>query len=507
MNAENYCSHPTCPVKMLNRRQFLAATGALAVAASGCSDLGVFNRASAMMDAQGAAIPSLPKARIRAAFARPDTDKYWMGWPGAAYDIKARQAQYTKTLADAANAQGINLELVNEPLCDEKTVSAFLEKLNTDRPDGVLVTTMCLHHEHRNFWSHVNTLAKNKGEVPMIIFSPMGTSFTQEIHGTRYVDVRKPGVFVGATQDVEWLGTGLKMLAAVQKMKNTRLLILQGNAVSERKLDVIGTTLHYIPESRLPEELKNIETSPEVKAMADYYSRKAVKIVEPTRQDILNAARNYMAARRLMAAENCHGISVNCLPLVENRRIPCGPCLAWSRLNDEGSVGACESDWNAAISLRLTSLLFDRPGFMQDPAPNTVNNTLNGAHCSCPTRLAGIGEAPEPFILRSHAESDIGTVTQVIWRIGQPVTIMKFEGPKKIIIGTGTVVGNINTPPSGGCRTSVEVKLDNVPDAADTRGFHQLFIYGHLENQFKAYCQLAGIKVETLYQPRVETTA
>ena len=72
---------------------------------------------------------------------------------------------------------------------------------------------------------------------------------------------------------------------------------------------------------------------------------------------------------------------------------------------------------------------------------------------------------------------------------------MKFEGPGSILIGTGRVVANIDTPPSGGCRTSVEVELDDVPDSLDTKGFHQLFIYGDLEKEFKAYCQLAGIKV------------
>ena len=81
------------------------------------------------------------------------------------------------------------------------------------------------------------------------------------------------------------------------------------------------------------------------------------------------------------------------------------------------------------------------------------------------------------------------------WRIGQKVTIMKFEGPGTIILGTGRVLRNIETPPSGGCRTSVELELDNVADCRDTKGFHQLFIYGDLEPGFKAYCQLAGIKV------------
>ena len=84
---------------------------------------------------------------------------------------------------------------------------------------------------------------------------------------------------------------------------------------------------------------------------------------------------------------------------------------------------------------------------------------------------------------------------QVLWREGQKVTIMKFQGPETIILGTGRVLRNIDTPPAGGCRTSVEIELDDVADARDTKGFHQLFIYGDLELPFKAYCQLAGIKV------------
>jgi hypothetical protein len=118
-----------------------------------------------------------------------------------------------------------------------------------------------------------------------------------------------------------------------------------------------------------------------------------------------------------------------------------------------------------------------------------------GAHCSCPTKLDGFDKPPEPFILRNHSESCIGVSPQVLWRIGQKVTVMDFAGSEKIILGTGRVLRNIDTPPAGGCRTSVEIEVDDVPDPRDTKGFHQLFIYGDLKLPFKAYCQLAGIKV------------
>lgn len=494
MQTDKTCMKSGCPLKM-NRRNFLAAAGALTVAATGCKQMGLFGRSSSLLDDRGIKTKPIKKAWIRAAFVRPNIERYWMGWPGAAYNIKARQRQYTEVLTNAAKKFGINLEVISEPLHNPDTVNAFLEDLKNAPPDGILITSMCLHHPGFRSWGHLNDIAKNKGQIPMIVFSPMGTSFTGEVQGRRYPELRKSGVFVGATQDVDWLSTGLRMLNTVHQMKNSRLLVVKGDKTHDRKLDVIGTTLHYIPRRRWPEQFNKTDITEEVRALASYYTRKAKNIVEPNKQDILNAAKGYVVAKNLMAAENCHGISVDCLPLVRDRQIPCPPCIAWLRLNDEGSVGACEADWNAAISLRLTSLLFNRPGFIQDPAPNTANNTLNGAHCSCPTKLDGFDKPPAPFILRSHSESNIGVSPQVLWRIGQEVTVMEFQGPEKIILGTGRVLRNIETPPSGGCRTSVEIEMNDMPDVRDTKGFHQLFIYGDLEDEFKAYCQLAGIEV------------
>ena len=124
-----------------------------------------------------------------------------------------------------------------------------------------------------------------------------------------------------------------------------------------------------------------------------------------------------------------------------------------------------------------------------------------GAHCTSASKLRGFDQPAEPVILRSHSESDIGVSPQVIWPVGEPVTVMKFDGPGKIILGTGQVVANIDTPPCGGCRTSVELKMDNVADPRDCKGFHQLFILGRHDRLFRAYCQLAGIEVVPILRP------
>ncbi len=468
-----------CPVAM-GRRTFLASLGAAATAMK----MGLLDFASELFAGEPA--PAPPKALVHVVFLHPKGDRFWMGWPGASYDVKARKADYVRVLSEAAKRFNVELKVQLEPMTNRGEVNAFLEGIKKSPPQGIIATVL-----HLNAWGNANHLAANKGDVPTIIFSPMGSSFTGHLQATR----KAPKTFVAATQDFTWLGFGLRMLSTIWRMRHSRILVMAGNRTLDRKLEPLGTTLHYVPQNRWVTEYKKLETTDEMRAIADYYKREAKKIVEPNDQDILNAAKGYVLARRLIAAEKCDGISVNCLPLVGSRAIPCPPCIAWSRLRDELVVGACEADWNAAISSRLTHLLFDRPGFMQDPAPNTVNNTLMGAHCTCATKLAGPDKPHEPFILRSHSESNMGVAPQVLWKIGQRVTIMKFQGPANIILGTGKVLRNIDTPPSGGCRTSVELEVDDVADSRDCKGFHQLFIYGDLAGGFKAYCRLAGINV------------
>ena len=465
----------------MDRRDFMATVGISALAAQSTL-LGLGSVLAADAPAADA------KPRVRAVFLHPKVDRYWMGWPGACYDIKARQAEFTQIMTDAAEKCGVKLEVDAEPVVDIAAVDKLLAECKQSPPDGLIATVMGLHP---NYWTHANKIAAEKGDLPAIIFSPMGTSFTGNLQATR--TAKK--CFTAATQDHGWLATGVKMMRTIWDMKTTRICVVNGNETKDQVLDVIGTTLHHVPLNRWTDELAKQEATGEVKALAEAFAKTARKTVEPKPQDVVNAAKNYFVAKRIMAAENCQGISLNCLGLVGERRIPCPPCMAWQRLNDEGSVGCCEADTSAAISMLLSSSLFGRPGFMQDPAPNTVNNTLMGAHCSCPTKLDGLDQPPAEQILRSHSESEVGVSPQVLWRIDQKVTIMKFEGPSSMIVGTGKVVRNIDTPPSGGCRTSVELELDGVPDARDTRGFHQLFLYGNLDLGFRAYAQLAGITV------------
>ena len=155
----------------------------------------------------------------------------------------------------------------------------------------------------------------------------------------------------------------------------------------------------------------------------------------------------------------------------------CARRIAWSRLLDEGGVGTCECDRLAGVSQLLTAQLLGRPGFMQDPVPNSVNNTFMGAHCTSPTRLAGFDKPHVPFQLRNHDESGMGCVPQVLWPVGggghrDEVRRVRHDRPGHWPDAAKQYRGSrLRRLPHLG-----RLALDNVADCRDIRWFHQLII-------------------------------
>jgi len=467
---------PTCrkPGCSMSRRGFLAGGGAAAAAA----EIGLFNFASSLFADEPA---PAGKPVVRVVFVRPETEPI-VSWPGGNCDVPAQQALFAKTLQNAATQLGVQLEVRAEPLCKPEHVAAFLEEVKKTPPDGLIVCAMSLFQ-----WQPVNDIVQKRGDIPTVVYSHV-SGFTGNLQCGR----NTPRTYMGATQDVEWLGFALRMLNTIWRIRNTRILMVT-KAGPDVTLKPWGTVLHPINRSRFEEEVKKVAESEELRAMADLYAKHADKVVEPTRQDIIAAAKNYVVCRRLLDAEKCHGLSVDCLGWKDP------VCLSFSRLLDRGIVAGCEGDPNPVIGELLTILLFERAGFIQDPSPNTVNNTLIGAHCTSPLKLEGFDkEYRAPYLLRSY-HTRTGCSVEALWPVGREVTVLHADAHSpQMWVGSGRVRANIAQPPTGCCRTAVEIELDRVADTRDVKGFHQLFILGNLERMLKAYGELAGIKVNPI---------
>ncbi len=485
----NTHSH-ACICCSMSRRSFLGAAAACTAAlTTGCASLeSLHTTPKSHEEIDLASFRPRPKVRVMSVVAR-EKPPYWLGWPGTAYDVEGERVRYTRAIADAGQRVGIEILEERKPLEENSAVAAFVKKVQAEEPDAVFVTL-----QHFQSWGTAGQIAK--AGMPTIVFAPVGTAFTGHVNSLAF----RPGVHVISSLETPAIEQALRMVRAKRQLEATKMLVVRGN---ERKEDKFGlVSLQYVPRITFEEMFNFTPVSEEAKWVAHQRFREAKKVVEPTRQDGLNAARSYIAAKQLLKNEGCNALTTDCLGMVSQKKVPTPPCMGASIFQDNGITYGCEAAVGPAVSLMLTSYLFDKPGFMNDPVPETVKNVLIAAHCVSGTRIYGLNRPKEhaPYILRSHSESNLGVSTQVLWPVGQSVTLVQFFKPDALYLDTGTVVGNVNTPPAGGCRTSVEIQMDGIEDCRDVKGFHQVVFFGNHRRDVEAFCQLYGINV--VHSPR-----
>ncbi|MGQ9524462.1 MAG: hypothetical protein ACUVTZ_06410 [Armatimonadota bacterium] len=436
-----------------------------------------------------AALRPKPRVRVLAAMLQQPAP-YWLGWPGTAYDLAGHQKDHLRKLEESSRRLGIDVSVQSSPVQDEAGMTALINRVKAEKPDAMLVTIY-----HMNCWGWADRLSREAG-APLLIFAPIGTSFTGHVYSIS----RRPGVYLASTLEWSAVEDGLRMVRAKRMFEESRILWIHSDQRNETVLERLGTKVRAIPRRVFNERFDVTPVTEEVRHLASEMRRAAKKVVEPTQQDMLNCARAYVTAKRLLADEQSNALSMDCLGMVGARLVPTPPCGAWMWLQDQGITAGCEADLFGATSLMLTSYLLDRPGYMNDPVAETAKNLLITAHCTCGTRLRGFDKPRVPFILRNHSESALGVSVQVLWPVGEPVTLVRFNNPNEMIIDTGTVVSNVPTPPAGGCRTSIEIKMDNVEDCRDVMGFHQVVTLGNHRRVVEGFCQLYGIRI--IHSPR-----
>jgi len=413
---------------------------------------------------------------------------YWMGWPGAAFPADRYEREYAKKADELGRSVGVDIEFF-QPIMDRDDLEDFVSEIASSPADGVLLILLTM-----NAWEMVDEILELG--LPTVVLAPIGTAFT----GHLVERSRRKGVWVVSSLEMDQVARALTVIDVKTKLSKEKIIVFKGDSEEpkEQKIEGLGITVLTVPRYEVVRAYESVEAGPEVDSFVEEYVRSASSIVEPDREDILKAGRMYVACKTLIDRYGASAITMDCLGLVGSKMIDTTPCLAFSKLNDEAIPAACEADIDALLTMILIKHLYGKPSFMNDPVPETVQNLLVAAHCTSPTRLAGYHSRRERFVLRSHSESAIGVSTQVKWREGQRITLAKFQGPGRMIVGSGTVVGNVDTPPAGGCRTSVLVAMDQVKDVRDVRGFHQLLMYGDVRQDLERSCQLLGIETQPM---------
>ncbi len=468
------------------RRQFLATASASAVSAS------LFERLMRVPPGVAKRIkPSGPGSQyvptVKVCFVRRKGD-YGMRWPGQIYDGEAARRKYIEQITATAKQLGIKLDLRPRPIHSMEEGNAWVAEGVEATVDGLLVVLL---DRQQHAWPTADK-AIDSG-IPTVVFSPIGTSFTTNTAGPS----RKSGCFICSTDDFRQVRYGMKMLQAGAKMRASRCLVIEGRKRADSEIAHLGIKLRYLPAQEFIDEYNKRPVDDRIRAMAKDLMGRARKRLGPTEEDVMNGIKSYVVAATLLQREECDAITMDCLGVLGPTRISL-PCIAWSKMNDEGIPAACEADLGAVATHIIIQYLFDRPGFQQDPVAESAREAIIGAHCSCPTRLNGVSEEPEPFdIVHHHGVRD--ATARPVWKVGQRVTsadvlLAAEKAPPKMIISAGEVLENVSVPPAGGCVISVMVKFDGVTDVLAYPGFHQVFFYGDFKRQLTQFCKLFKIE-------------
>ncbi len=481
----------------VNRRQFLASAGLAGGAALTLKGGQVAAHVNPVMGAIPLPGDGPEKPRIHVGFIQSPPGQYnEMGWPGMEYDSDASQALYTKTIEEAAAEAGVVVNIENSRLGNDGAMDAFLAQALSDQADGVILINMeAQTYGVQGFYRFLEQRG-DQSKLPLIGFVPHGTLHH---HPGDYDPFRSaPNCFLAASADISWLATAVRMLKARWQMAHTRLAVVTGDQESEQRLEPLGTVVCSIPMEHYKRIEATTDGAREVREIARLYLENAKDRLEPSEEEVFAAARAYVANRRLLEEKNCHGVAINCFqPVTHKEIIP--PCLAFMQLLDEGSVGVCEADVFPGLTQLLSRYLLDMPGFLHNPIHDTTRNLYAGGHCTAPTRMAGLNQAPEPYILRSHHEAGFGAVPQVLFKKEQPATLWRFLSPDTLMIATGSILWNVDTHPddgTGGCRTSFVMEMDDVPDVRQIRGHHKILTYGKHLHSVRAWADLTGVKLE-----------
>lgn len=263
-----------------------------------------------------------------------------------------------------------------------------------------------------------------------------------------------------------------------------------GNEYSRR----FGTGMKFLGYEDLTAAF-NAADAGKADAAADDFTRRALRVVEPSAKEIRDGLRFYLAMADMLKRERANAVTVDCFGGLLAGRMPAYPCIAWSRLNDRGFYGVCEGDIDSTLTQMLVTSYSRMPGFVSDPVVDLSRNEVVHAHCVSATKMKGFDAPASPYIIRDHLETKEGAVLQVLMPAGEVVTVGRFAGPKKFLISTAEVTGNVDS--DRGCRTQIRTRVSDARKMLDSysSGLHRVIFYGDHVQAIERMGRLMGFEV------------
>jgi len=410
-------------------------------------------------------------------------------WPTPKLDLKAEiqryEAQFARMKPQLTDVDFVGNQLVSSP----EQVRALSDTLQG--VDGILA----IHLSMRAGETLNEILSLGR---PTMFFAAPYSGHEWSRLGTRLQEESGTRLDCVLTSDYDELAVAVRPFRAIHHLREAKIIDVTMRQPSEEFVKSVrekfGTEIKVIGREPVLDAYNAISMD-DARAEADRWIRQAERVMEPSKDEILRSCRLALAFERILDAGDATVITVDCYGSMYHQ-LPAFPCIGFTRLNNMGLGGICESDLQSALTHILFQGLAGKPGFISDPTVDESNNSIILAHCLGTTKMDGPAGKAAPYRLRSIMERQEGAVPQVRMRIGQKVTQARFVGTDLVVCFTGEIIGIPDT--DRGCRTKIAVKVDGEVGQLWrnwAHGLHRVTCYGDLTKDLRRFCRFKGVRM------------
>jgi len=471
----------------MNRREFIqltAAGSALCLGGSGILALGANPKGSGLIS------PGCRGTKVKVA-------RIYMGkpnnpyWPQPNLDLKKEIRFYKSEFAKLADELA-DVDFAIEALVTSPEQASGLKGM-LKGVDGILVI-------HLTMGTGGILQEILKAQKPTVVFAVPYSGHGWTGFGSLQKQPLGAKLECMLTSDYRQLAVAVRPFRAIHHLREAKILNVTTRSFSgyaDAMKNKFGTEMKQIGLEQVVDAYNAVSNS-KAKAETERWTKEAVKVVEPSRSDIFKSCKLALALENLLDAEDATVMTVDCYGTMWDKtiKLPAYPCLGFTRLNNMGLGGICESDLQSAMTHIIFQGLVGKPGFISDPTVDESNDSIILAHCLGTTKMDGPDGPAAPYKLRTVMERREGVTPQVFMRIGQKVTQAKLVGTDFLPYFTGVVIDAPDV--DRGCRTKITVKVDGDTEKLWknwSSGLHRVTCYGDCTKELGYFCRFKEIKM------------
>jgi ornithine carbamoyltransferase len=430
-------------------------------------------------------------------------------WPKPEFDSPAEIRQVFAPRLEAISKKFGDVEFVGGDLIKNNPTATneILPKIAEQKADAILIV-------HLAFGGSAPFAILESTGLPVAIYSQPFSG-----HDWMYVPaMQRAGkrIVMSPSHNIDEVERLVGILRVPVRMKNSKLVMVgnpgcaagtQASRDYAKVKEKFGTEVIQVTPQEFIETHQSISDADAIAEADEQWIKQAREIREPNREEIIKSCKTYFAMRKLMKDHRAIALAMKCLGGIPIDVLGY-PCLGFSKILDDGAVGACEADMDSTLTMMMFLYATGLPGFITDPLMELSKNAVIHAHCVSPTKMDGPQSERLPFTIRTHRDDNAGASVKVLMArdIGREVTWAKLANNDTMLVSTGIIRGDYEFDDRG-CRTQIitEVTSSTASELFDKWGanvlgnnmmtlLHRVLFYGDHLRSFKDLSQLMGLK-------------